>query len=303
MLRAPCLSVLQDANSTLHSCSFTSLSSFWAGGRGGQAAGGSARGTTAVLRQTAGSVGAWGSSSRRRSARGGGRRAGGGVATRAAGGSSCGGGGRRRRNAGCLMCPQLPCFATGGCKQCDAVDHRVSWSRMGCALAGACGGRPVVAASKAHAWQSQRHLVPPLHAPARFFFMSAALCCISDQFTRKPTQQQQQSGAMSTRGFLGMFSKAAPAADVTKLKPGIALPHVTLPTTEVRNACRPDCRTWGQPGMHESRPRLKAQTTGLGVGATTASQQTGRCRIKRLQAAARLPASSAPLPNACPHPP
>ncbi|KAL4437183.1 hypothetical protein ABPG75_004322 [Micractinium tetrahymenae] len=37
---------------------------------------------------------------------------------------------------------------------------------------------------------------------------------------------------MSTRGFLGMFSKAAPAADVTKLKPGIALPHVTLPTTE-----------------------------------------------------------------------
>ncbi|EFN59279.1 hypothetical protein CHLNCDRAFT_137609 [Chlorella variabilis] len=31
---------------------------------------------------------------------------------------------------------------------------------------------------------------------------------------------------------LGMFSKAAPAADVTKLKPGIALPHVTLPTTE-----------------------------------------------------------------------
>lgn len=31
-----------------------------------------------------------------------------------------------------------------------------------------------------------------------------------------------------------MFSKAAPAADATKLKPGIALPHVTLPTTEVR---------------------------------------------------------------------
>lgn len=34
----------------------------------------------------------------------------------------------------------------------------------------------------------------------------------------------------------GMFSKAAPAADVTKLKPGIALPHVTLPTTEARLA-------------------------------------------------------------------
>jgi hypothetical protein len=36
------------------------------------------------------------------------------------------------------------------------------------------------------------------------------------------------------QGCAGMFSKAAPAADVTKLKPGIALPHVTLPTTEVR---------------------------------------------------------------------
>lgn len=35
-------------------------------------------------------------------------------------------------------------------------------------------------------------------------------------------------------GFMGLFSKAAPAADVTKLKPGAALPHVTLPTTEVR---------------------------------------------------------------------
>lgn len=35
---------------------------------------------------------------------------------------------------------------------------------------------------------------------------------------------------------MGMFSKAAPSADVTKLKPGIALPHVTLPTTEVRRA-------------------------------------------------------------------
>ena len=36
-----------------------------------------------------------------------------------------------------------------------------------------------------------------------------------------------------TQGCMGMFSKAAPAADATKLKPGIALPHVTLPTTEV----------------------------------------------------------------------
>lgn len=30
-----------------------------------------------------------------------------------------------------------------------------------------------------------------------------------------------------------MFSKATPAADASKLKPGVALPHVTLPTTEV----------------------------------------------------------------------
>jgi hypothetical protein len=37
-----------------------------------------------------------------------------------------------------------------------------------------------------------------------------------------------------SQGCMGMFSKAAPSADVTKLKPGIALPHVTLPTTEVR---------------------------------------------------------------------
>lgn len=29
-----------------------------------------------------------------------------------------------------------------------------------------------------------------------------------------------------------MFSKATPAADASKLKPGVALPHVTLPTTE-----------------------------------------------------------------------
>eukprot|EP00887_Chlorella_sp_A99_P005179 scaffold1.g5179.t1 len=29
-----------------------------------------------------------------------------------------------------------------------------------------------------------------------------------------------------------LFSRATPAVDVTKLKPGIALPHVTLPTTE-----------------------------------------------------------------------
>lgn len=30
----------------------------------------------------------------------------------------------------------------------------------------------------------------------------------------------------------GIFSKATPSADITKLKPGIALPHITLPTTE-----------------------------------------------------------------------
>ena len=35
-----------------------------------------------------------------------------------------------------------------------------------------------------------------------------------------------------SRGFMGMFSKATPAADASKLKPGVALPHVTLPTTE-----------------------------------------------------------------------
>lgn len=29
-----------------------------------------------------------------------------------------------------------------------------------------------------------------------------------------------------------MFSKATPAADASKFKPGVALPHVTLPTTE-----------------------------------------------------------------------
>jgi len=38
--------------------------------------------------------------------------------------------------------------------------------------------------------------------------------------------------AKVSQGCMGMFSKARPAADVTKLKPGIALPHVTLPTTE-----------------------------------------------------------------------
>jgi hypothetical protein len=38
---------------------------------------------------------------------------------------------------------------------------------------------------------------------------------------------------------MGLFSKAAstasPAKEFTKLKPGIALPHITLPTTEVRS--------------------------------------------------------------------
>ena len=39
--------------------------------------------------------------------------------------------------------------------------------------------------------------------------------------------------AKVTQSCAGLFSKATPAQDVTKLKPGIALPHVTLPTTEV----------------------------------------------------------------------
>ena len=37
---------------------------------------------------------------------------------------------------------------------------------------------------------------------------------------------------------MGMFSRianrATPAKELGKLKPGIALPHITLPTTEVR---------------------------------------------------------------------
>ncbi len=56
---------------------------------------------------------------------------------------------------------------------------------------------------------------------------------------------------MSTRGFLGMFSKAAPAADVTKLKPGIALPHVTLPTTEVRTGAL------AEPGAEDNRKCMR----------------------------------------------
>lgn len=67
---------------------------------------------------------------------------------------------------------------------------------------------------------------------------------------------------MSTRGFLGMFSKAAPAADVTKLKPGIALPHVTLPTTEVVAGSRGGC--WGSLKTHDGSPRLTKHEDGLG---------------------------------------
>lgn len=44
------------------------------------------------------------------------------------------------------------------------------------------------------------------------------------------------------QGCMGMFSKAAPTADVSKLKPGIALPHVTLPTTEASREGPRGCR-------------------------------------------------------------
>lgn len=44
-----------------------------------------------------------------------------------------------------------------------------------------------------------------------------------------------------------MFSKATPAADASKLKPGVALPHVTLPTTEASGGAGGASRQQVQP--------------------------------------------------------
>ena len=50
-----------------------------------------------------------------------------------------------------------------------------------------------------------------------------------------------------SRGFMGMFSKVTPAADASKLKPGVALPHVTLPTTEASGGAGGASRQQVQP--------------------------------------------------------
>lgn len=44
-----------------------------------------------------------------------------------------------------------------------------------------------------------------------------------------------------------MFSKATPASDASKLKPGVALPHVTLPTTEASVGAERGSRQQVQP--------------------------------------------------------
>ena len=50
-------------------------------------------------------------------------------------------------------------------------------------------------------------------------------------------RQHTPESARMTSAITRMFSKATPSADVSKLKPGAALPHVTLPTTEARLGC------------------------------------------------------------------